>query len=156
VKDHALAGITEDQVLSMLPPSLQKLASASNEELDAIGAVLAAGPSNGISLKGGAPWVGNIWILVKQELHSFLCTDSKAYADLRKQWKSHREKSSSYAIGTLSAVVATQLGLAAGVVTPLVVWAILFALRVGKNVACQAWVLPVATQTPVTRPPKEQ
>ena len=135
-----LNGFTEELLLEQLPTSVMgAIKSIPPEEAtwDAIGMLLASAPTIGVSLKGGTGWSGKLWEGVKKEFHSFLCTDSTAYADLRKQWKDLQQKSATLAVSSHSVVIGAQLGVASGVITPLVIWAIVVGLRIGKEAVCQ-------------------
>lgn len=136
-----LQGFTESSLKGQLPTSVsESIATLEREKLDwdAIGNVLASVPAMGISLKGGANWSGTLWHGVKKEFHSFLCTDSPVYADLRKEGNGLQQKSSSLAVAALSGAIGAQLGVASGVVAPLVIWATIVALRIGKQAICSA------------------
>ena len=149
--DEFLEGIAEQELLSQLPAHLSRQLAeldSQNVSWDEIGLLLAAAPAAGIALKGGARWSGNLWTAVKSELHSFLCTKSPDYADLRRQWKGHREKGSALAIASLSGVIGAKLGIASGVVAPFVIWMLVVALRITKQSLCQ--VLTAQLQPPST------
>ncbi|HWP38102.1 MAG TPA: hypothetical protein VNL18_11170 [Gemmatimonadales bacterium] len=112
-----------------------------------VGATLAATPTSGIALKGGGRWPDRLWESTKAEFHVFLCTESPNYADLRQQWDALRKKSSTIAVSALSATIGAQIGVAAGVIAPLVIWLALVALRIGKEALCRA-----VTQQPPPAP----
>lgn len=136
-----LSGFDEATLLSQFPPSVMLAIEASDKQKiswDNVGTLLAAAPSAGIALKGGGRWTGSLWLGVKKEFHSFLCTDSAAYADLRREWNNLRKKSSTLAVASLSGVIGAQLGVASGVVAPLVIWALIVALRIGHKALCEA------------------
>jgi hypothetical protein len=140
-----LTGFTEADLLGQLPrPVRESIAALETDKAkwEDVGAALASGPTSGISLKGGGRWSGALWQNVKKEFHSFLCSDSSTYADLRKEWDSLRQKSSALAIASLSGLIGSQLGVASGVVAPLVIWAAVVALRIGKEAACAAMAPP--------------
>lgn len=140
-----LSGFTEAGLLSQLPKSVRESIAtleAQQAKWDEVGTLLASGPTAGISLKGGGRWSGALWQNVKKEFHSFLCSDSSTYADLRKEWDSLRQKSSAMAVASLSGLVGSQLGVASGVIAPLVIWAAIVALRIGKEAACAAMTEP--------------
>lgn len=132
-----LQGLTESSLKAQLPTSVsESIATLEREKMDwdSIGNVLASVPAMGISLKGGGNWSGTLWQGVKKEFHSFLCTDSPVYADLRKKGS----ESSSLVVAALSSAIGAQLGVAGGVVAPLVIWATIVALRIGKQAVCSA------------------
>jgi hypothetical protein len=150
-----LSGFVEADLLNQLPASVVRSLNAleaNGAPWDATGALLAATPTIGVSLKGGSGWASNLWASVKTEIHSFLCTDSAQYTDLRSEWDKLRQKSSGVALASLSGVIGAQLGTASGVVAPLVIWAFIVVLRIGKNAACTAMAggqaTPAAPATP--------
>ncbi|HTI37658.1 MAG TPA: hypothetical protein VL484_08880 [Vicinamibacterales bacterium] len=93
----------------------------------------------------GAAWAGHrgadagegIWASVLSEFTDFLCTDSARYADLRAEWDDLCSRSAAIAVTALIGSLAAELGAAASVVGPLVVWAVLAALRIGTNAFCE-------------------
>lgn len=146
-----LEGWSEETLMSQLPKSVRDSISAlekQNAQWDEIGSLLASSPTIGISLKGGGRWPGTLWQGVKKEFHSFLCTESPTYSDLRKEWDSLRQKSSAWAIATLSGVIGSQLGVAGGVVAPLAIWAVVVAVRIGKEAICAAMSEPQSPAKP--------
>lgn len=78
----------------------------------------------------------SFWESVRREVHAFLCTSSPGYADLRREWDALKRDSTAVAVGALTAAVSVQLGSAAAVVAPLVIWALTLALRVGTRAYC--------------------
>lgn len=136
-----LEGLSEGTLIGQLPKPVKDSIAAlerQNAQWDVIGTIMASSPAIGISLKGGGRWSGTLWEGVKKEFHSFLCTESPTYTDLRKEWDSLRQKSSAVAIGSLSGLIGSQLGVASGVVAPFVIWAVVVALRIGKEAVCAA------------------
>ena len=132
------SGWTEAELLQALAPSVKaglQQVEAAGADWNAAGLLLAATPLAGVALKGGT-WRHDLWDAVKREFHSFACTSSKEYADLRKQWKSLKEKGSHFALASLSGVIGAHLGVASGIVAPLVIWLAVVALRVGLKALC--------------------
>jgi hypothetical protein len=127
-----------DELTSTVRDAIAEL-QTSGASWDAIGAALSGAPAAGVSLKGGGSWRGTLWISVKAEFHSFLCTDSASYSDLRKEWQNHRQQSISLAVAALSGVIGAHLGVASGVIAPLVIWAALVTARIGKQAFCSAF-----------------
>lgn len=145
--DAALAGLTETELFGLLPTSVADAVKGMEQagvQWDQVGATLAATPTAGIALKGGGRWPDRLWESTKVEFQTFLCTDSAKYADLRQQWEALRKKSSTIAVSALSATIGAQIGVAAGVITPLVIWLALVALRIGKEALCRAVTQPSA------------
>lgn len=144
MNDQAIP-LTEKELLSLLPANVRagiEGLSSDGASWEDIGLALAVGPNAGIALKGGTTLTGALWVSVKTEVHSFLCTESKAYADLRKEWKGLSKQASTTAVSALSVLVASQLGVAAGLISPLVIFALVVVLKIGKEAACKAFSVP--------------
>lgn len=141
------ATLSVDEVLSELPQSLQTTLSdleRSGMSWDQIGTTLASAPMTAVALKGLVSWRGTLWNSVKLEIHSFVCTDSETYSDLRREWDAHRQKSISFGVAALSGVIGAKLGVAGGVVAPLVIWGAVVAARIGRVAFCSAFQQHVA------------
>lgn len=160
-----LDGIDEadllQQVTSSVRASLETFERAGTD-WNAVGNLLAATPITGVALAGTGQWTSDLWQAVKWEFRSFLCTDSEQYADLRQEWDQLKQQSSALAARSLTALIGSRLGVASGVIAPLVTWLFLVAGRVGKDALCLTLsvapgtgsVLPrseVVTRTPVAR-----
>lgn len=151
-----LAGLDEDALLGVLPPSVAnniRMLDLQNAPWDQIGEVLAGVPMSGVALKGPGNWTGRLWQSAKTEFHSFLCTDSEAYSDLRTEWDGLRKKGTPVAVASLSGVIGAQLGVASGVVAPLVIWTVVVALRIGKESVCSAFAPAQDGQAALDEPP---
>jgi len=148
-----LKDLTEAQILKCLSPPVERHVIALNTQgvpWDQIGHLLALTPSAALSLKGPG-WNRHLWLEVKAEVYSFLCEDSEPYSDLRSEWNTLTEKSSALAIASLSGAIGSELGMAGGVVAPMVIWAIAVAVRIGKEAACRAF-RPPAVESPQGSP----
>lgn len=115
-----------------------------------IGIFLAAGPTSSVALKGPGRWTNALWDGVKGELRRFLCTDDSEYADLRSDWAGLKEKGSGIAVGALSGFIGAKLGVASGVLAPMIIWMLLVGIRIGKNGICAALA---AASPPSDAPP---
>lgn len=149
-----LEGLAEEELLVLLPRTLRDQIARLNLEMDSwdkVGAVLGVAPTTGIALKGGT-WEGRLWEATKMEFRSFLCTDSTNYEDLRREWAGHREKGMQVAVGSLSGAIGAHLGVAGGILTPIVVWLLVVAIRIGKNALCQSLEVPDQPPAPPTNP----
>lgn len=136
-----LENLSEDELLGQLPDSVRRgieTLEANEVEWDQIGTLLASAPANFVTLKGGSSWRADMWEAVKEEFHSFLCTSERKYDDLRNQGENLREKSSKWLISALSGLIGAKVGVAAGVVAPLVVWLLLVGSRIGKEALCSS------------------
>lgn len=115
--------------------SLETLERAGTD-WNAVGNLLAATPTAGVALTGTGQWTVDLWEAVKWEFRSFLCTDSEPYAELRQEWDTLKQESAVVAVSALSTRIGTKLGVASGVVVPLVTWLFVVALRMGKEALC--------------------
>ena len=134
-----LLNASEAELLAQLPTSVSagiKTLSATMD-WDAVGANLATAPGNNLAIKSGSPWTGNLWQAVKAEFRSFLCTESPEYATLRAEWGTLSQKSSTLAVAALSGAIGAHLGVASGVLAPLVIWSIVASLKIGRGALCQ-------------------
>jgi hypothetical protein len=134
-----LAGIDAEDLLQRMPSnvrlSLETLERAGTN-WNAVGNLLAATPTSGVALSGTGQWTADLWEAVKWEFRSFLCTDSEPYAELRKGWDELKQQSSSLAVGSLATLIAEKLGVASGVLAPLVTWLFVVAQRNGQEAVC--------------------
>ena len=120
----------ESDLEAMLDPSvaavIQRLGPAASWEV--VGAV--------IGNHGAAAEAPGIWARVMSEFTDFVCTDSPQYADLRAQWDDLCARSAAIAVTALTASLAAELGVAATVASPMVVWLVLSAVRIGTRAFC--------------------
>ena len=136
-----LSGIEREGLVATLPVTLgQRLVAfdSANTDINIVGALLVAGPTSSVALKGPGRWTTALWDGVKSEARKFLCTESEEYADLRSEWDGLKKKGSGLAVSALSGAIGAKLGVAAGVLSPMVIWVLLVGLRVGKNGLCAA------------------
>jgi hypothetical protein len=134
-----LEGIRADELLQRVPANVRSSLEAlerAGADWNAVGVLLAATPTAGVALKGTGQWTANLWDAVKTEFRSFLCTESGPYAELRREWDDLKEKSAAQAAASLSEAIGAKLGVASGVLAPLVTWLFIVALRMGKEAAC--------------------
>jgi hypothetical protein len=115
--------------------SLETLERAGTD-WNAVGSLLAGTPTAGVAVAGNGQWTADLWEAVKWEFRSFLCTDSERYAELRAQWDEVARRSPASAVGALAAAVGARLGVAGGVVAPLVTWLLVVARRAGAEDVC--------------------
>jgi len=134
-----LEGIEAGDLLQHMPSnvrtSLETLERAGTD-WNAVGNLLAATPTAGVALTGTGQWTADLWEAVKWEFRSFLCTESEAYAELRLEWDELKQRSSALAVGSLAALIGAKLGVASGVVAPLVTWLFVVARRIGEEDVC--------------------
>lgn len=136
-----LGSLKVEELLDCLPPPVaQRVALLDSQGVawDQIGNLLALTPSAALAIKGPG-WNGQLWAEVKAQTYAFLCSDAAEYSDLRTEWDALAAQGSHLAIAALSGAVGAQLGLAAGVVAPMVIWALRVAARLGKEAACRAF-----------------
>jgi hypothetical protein len=134
-----LDGIEPAELLKRLPvnvrTSLETLERAGTD-WNAVGNLLAATPNAGVALAGTGQWTADLWEAVKWEFRSFLCTDSEPYAELRTKWEELKAQSPAAAVGSLATQIGVRLGVASGVLAPLVTWLFVVAHRTGKESVC--------------------
>ena len=134
-----LDGIEAGDLLQHMPSnvrtSLETLERAGTD-WNAVGNLLAATPTTGVALTGTGQWTADLWGAVKWEFRSFVCTDSERYAELRAEWDGLKQQSPALAVGSLASAMGAKLGVASGVITPLVTWLFVVARRVGKDDLC--------------------
>jgi hypothetical protein len=137
--NQLLEGINAEDLLQHMPShmrtSLETLERAGTD-WNAVGNLLAATPTTGVVFTGTGQWTSDLWQAVKWEFRSFLCTDSEPYAELRKEWDELTHQSSARAVASLARVVGARLGVASGVVAPLVTWLFVVSRRLGKDEVC--------------------
>lgn len=139
--DSLLSSFDEQELCSEFPESVRLMIQQlekENIDWNGVGGLLGMSPTAGVSLKGGKRWRTDLWNGVKAEFADFLCRDSPKYEDLRGEWKELAAKSRHLALASLSGVIGAHMGVAAGVVAPLVVWLMVVAVRIGKEGLCRA------------------
>jgi len=135
-----LQNITEEELLVQFPPSIRSgIENLEKNKVDweNIGMILSSTPMNSISLKGGTTWKSDLWLIVKKEFKEFLCLKSKKYSDLKSDGDKLQKKSANYLVSSLSALMGSQIGVAAGIIAPLITWLLLVALRIGRESLCK-------------------
>lgn len=151
----SLDGLAEEQLLQALPTNVSTAINqlqAAGADMDVVGAALANTPAIGVAMKG-VTWKATLWQSVKAEFHSFLCTDSATYADLRGEWDGLKKKGSTIVLSTIAAAVGAKVGIAGGAIVPLVAWLLASAVRVGKQSLCATLIAPPAPVTQLPQPP---
>ena len=134
-----LEGIDVAVLLQHMPSnvrtSLEGLERA-GRDWNAVGSLLAAAPTAGVAVTGTGQWTADLWEAVKREFRSFLCTESERYAELRTEWDELKQRSSVVAVRALADLIGGQLGVASGVIAPLVTWLFVVAGRIGREALC--------------------
>ena len=133
--DGMEAGDLLQHIPSNLRTSLETL-ERNGTDWNAVGTLLAATPMAGVAVTGTGQWTTDLWEAVKWEFRSFLCTDSERYEELRAQWDELKEQSPAIAVGSLATVIGTKLGVASGLIAPLVTWLFVVSRRIGQEQAC--------------------
>jgi hypothetical protein len=77
-----------------------------------------------------------LWDRVKREVRDLICGTSKKYADLRRRFAQLSNKSQSAIVSIIAAAIGANLGVAAGILVPLIALALAAFLAVGKNAYC--------------------
>ncbi len=78
----------------------------------------------------------NYWTIVKREFYLMVCTADKKYSKVRSDFKKHTRKASTLVVGTISAAIAGTLGIAVGLITPLVAFLLYALVKLGVNSWC--------------------
>jgi hypothetical protein len=131
--------IDPDDLLLRMPSTVRTSLEAlerAGADWNTVGNLLAAAPTGGVALAGTGQWTSDLWQAVKWEFRSFLCTDSEPYAKLRADWNDVTRQSSAAAVSSLAAVIGHKLGVASGVLVPMVTWLFLVARRMGREALC--------------------
>ena len=134
-----LEGMDAGELLQHIPSNLRtslETLERNGTDWNAVGNLLAATPTAGVAVTGTGQWTADLWEAVKWEFRSFLCTDSERYEELRAQWDELKEQSPAIAVGSLATVIGTKLGVASGLIAPLVTWLFVVSRRIGQEQAC--------------------
>lgn len=134
-----LDGIDTGDLLQHMPSNLRtslETMERAGTDWNEVGNLLAATPTAGVALTGTGQWTADLWEAVKWEFRSFLCTDSDRYEELRMKWDELKQQSPSLAVGSLATLIGTKLGVASGVIAPMVTWLFVVTRRIGKEQAC--------------------
>jgi hypothetical protein len=137
--NHLLEGMIADDLLKGMPANVRSSLEAmqrAGTDWNAIGSLLAGTPTAGVALTGTGQWTADLWEAVKWEVRSFLCTDSEPYTDLRREWDERKRNSSALAVGSLATLIGAKLGIASGVLHPLVTWLFIVAQQIGEEALC--------------------
>ena len=152
-----LEGIDAGDLLQHMPSSVRtslETLERAGTDWNAVGNLVAATPTAGVALTGTGQWTADLWEAVKWEFRSFLCTESERYAELRVHWDELKQRSPALAVASLATLIGAQLGVASGVIAPLVTWLFMVARRIGEEDMCltlsaAASVGPVQPRSPV-------
>ena len=134
-----LEGIDGGDLLLHMPSNVRtsfEMLDREGTDWNAVGDLLAATPTTGVVLTGTGQWTADLWQAVKWEFRSFLCTDSEPYAGIRSEWDQLKRKSPALALAALARIMGAKLGVASGVLVPLVMWLFVVARRRGKDSLC--------------------
>jgi hypothetical protein len=131
-------------VAETLVPSYQRaaviagigLAGATDDDYDAIGTALTGERANAgfifLARGGNTKDQKSLWGAIKSETYDLLCTNSKKYADERKEGV----LSIKHLVLILATAIAGQFHLAVGVIVGAVTVALMSALKMGRNAWC--------------------
>ena len=134
-----LDGMEAGDLLQHLPSNVRtslETLERNGTDWNAVGNLLAATPTAGVAVSGTGQWPADLWEAVKWEFRSFLCTDSERYEELRTKWDDLKQQSPAIAVGSLATVIGAEVGVASGVIAPLVAWLFVVARRIGSEQAC--------------------
>lgn len=137
---ESIEQLDEDALLSQLPDNVREGIEAMESEgvdWNSIGEALADAPSNAIpSQKGGGDWKDDLWEEVKAEFRIFLCTDDEKYSDLKDEGEDLGDMGVRLLVASLSSLIGSQIGVAGGMIAPLVVWLLTVGNRIGQEALC--------------------
>ncbi len=88
---------------------------------------------------------------MKIEFNLLLCTDTQKYSALGEGFTREGGQVSTVMVSSISVAVGTQLGLAAGVVSPWVILLLLAVLKLGKEAFCRSMSQQAVPDTTVTK-----
>lgn len=151
-----LEGLDTRTLLQHMPSNVRTSLEAlerAGTDWNAVGNLLAATPTAGVALTGTGQWTADLWEAVKWEFRSFLCTDSEPYAELRTQWDELAHQSTARAVVSLATLIGAKLGVASGVIAPLVTWLFVVARRMGEEELCVALSTPSGIGSVLPRSP---
>jgi hypothetical protein len=83
------------------------------------------------------------WRSLKNEFRTFLCTEDKEYADLRRKLETVGTKSQTTIVGMIAAAIAVHVGIAAGALVPFCALGLVAVVRLGKNAFCKMHALDI-------------
>lgn len=131
--------LNEKALIHELSPSLVVIIQnmeATGLNLDQICQVLSINPGLGLATKGNKTWPSDLWQKTRDELRLIICTDDSKYRALRDDLKKETNVTSAVILSLISTTVSSQLGLAAGLITPFVVLLLVTMLTAGKEAWC--------------------
>lgn len=134
-----LTELNVENLLESMPPSMREAFSQfqkNNATLDDVGQLLAGGQYSGVTLKGTGRFVGDLWDAAKKEFAELLCDEGGKYDDIRRRFPKVTKENQALFLAQASVIMASALGVQAGLVTPFIVWLLLAAVRLGKESCC--------------------
>ena len=111
-----------------------ELGTALNAEVQGAGATASALGKAAPAARG---FLQDLWTVVKQEVHTLLCTNARKYAALRKTLREKKEIGTLYVLTTVTAFLAGIVGVAPALLTPLVATVLFAVAQLGQNVWCE-------------------
>lgn len=91
------------------------------------------------------------WAEIKKEIYQLICTKDRKYASIRTHFRKNQNTSTTAIVGMVSATVGSQLGAAAGIVTPLVALLLYSLLKVGVSSWCNLMKKEISPPSPKKR-----
>ena len=85
------------------------------------------------------------WNELKREMVIILCTEDRKYINLRRKLKDSANKFQTTIVSTISAAMASQFGVVAGVIVPFISLCLIVLARAGKEAFCNSteWNMPL-------------
>lgn len=81
---------------------------------------------------------GPLWRAFKTEMHLLICTQDPKYAALREAIAQQTARSQMPVVSAIAVFVGSEIGVAAGVLTPFCALFLAWALKVGQETTCRA------------------
>ena len=140
---HWLSDVNVDE-LEAVVPGLVLLRSDPSPDLDAIAQRMAGDDAEHRirrSFAGNArrnvPPPLEFWAAVRAEFRTFLCTNDRKYAALKRELNAKRKRSSVVVLTLISAALAEHVGTAAGVIVPFCALCLAATVRIGVQAYCR-------------------
>lgn len=96
-------------------------------------------------------WAPEYWQALKKEFRILLCTNDKKYQKLRRNLAKSHDKAQLAIVSTISAAVASSVGVIAGALVPVCAMLLIAVLKLGKEAFCRVEVLDVKVGPELTQ-----
>lgn len=137
--------ISPEDYLSLLPAPSRALVSKmdkTEQNLVLFGRYLSEEPSSGMAAKGGVIWPKDLFGQIVKEVHIFICTNDARYEEYRKKLKEQGSPVAKTVVIIVSNAVAATIGLASGLLVPLVA----VVMAIVAKITVEAWCVKVSQE----------